>query len=111
MLHSSVFRFWLLGGFSRPVLYGTEGRRFKKEIVRKAAAQSERLYSAMVKSAKNTDSEIRTEDLIFDPTRPKQTDWEKILENVAEKLIAKKRRKKPRATKNPRKKTALKSAA
>lgn len=76
----------------RPVLYGTgeEGTKFKREIVRRAAEQSERLYAAIVKSRQSTDQTevIKGEDLLFDPTRPVHADWEKILEKAAEKLIA-----------------------
>lgn len=36
---------------------------------------------------------LRREDVVFDPTRPVQTDWEQILAKVAEKLIAAKKAK------------------
>ena len=80
----------------RPVLYGTgeAGTKLKREIVRRAAEQSERLYAAMVKERQSTDAEqVRNEDLLFDPMRPVQTDWEQVLSKVAEKLIAAKKAK------------------
>lgn len=80
----------------RPVLYGTgeAGTRLKREVVRRAAEQSERLYAAMVKERHSTDTEqVRGEDLLFDPMRPVQTDWETVLAKVAEKLIAAKKAK------------------
>ncbi len=83
----------------RPVLYGTgeAGTKLKREIVRRAAEQSERIYRAMVnqqqlnKNGESAESSFRREDVIFDPTRPVQTDWETVLAKVAEKLIAAKK--------------------
>jgi transposase len=76
----------------RPVLYGTGeyGPRLKREVLRRAAAQAERLYAAMVKerAAPDKTETVRSEDLVFDPMRPSQTDWEKVLAKVAEKLLA-----------------------
>ena len=81
----------------RPVLYGTgeAGTKFKREIVRRASEQSERLYAAIVKSRQAEDQTevIKNEDMLFDPTRPVFADWEKILEKVAEKLIARRKQK------------------
>ena len=82
----------------RPVLYGTgiEGRKFKKQVVREAAQQAERLYEAMLKINQTQTDEtepnirIKGSDLVFDPTQPKQTDWEKILKEVADRLIREK---------------------
>lgn len=82
----------------RPVLYGTgiEGRKFKKQVVREAARQAERLYEAMLKINQSDKSEeekdicLKGSDLVFDPTQPKQTDWEKILKDVADRLIREK---------------------
>jgi transposase len=63
----------------RPVLYGTgeAGTKLKREIVRRAAEQSERIYRAMVSQQHRSKTEeqsaehsIRREDAIFDPTRP-----------------------------------------
>jgi hypothetical protein len=74
------------------VLYGTGeyGPRLKREVLRRAAAQAERLYAAMVKerAAPDKTETVRSEDLVFDPMRPSQTDWEKVLAKVAEKLLA-----------------------
>ena len=82
----------------RPVLYGTgeAGSRLKREVLRRAAEQSERLYAAMVnqrKQADKTEEVFCREDLIFDPTSPKQTDWEQVLSKVAEKLIENRKKK------------------
>jgi len=85
----------------RPVLYGTgeAGTKFKREVVRLAAEQAERLYAAMVKerrsgaSAKDRSDIIKSEDLVFDPLKPVQTDWERILAKAAEKLVALKKQK------------------
>lgn len=80
----------------RPVLYGTgeAGKRLKRDVVRKAAEQAERLYAAMVKERQSTDQTavVRNEDLLFDPMHPVQTDWEKVLTKVAEKLLAAKKK-------------------
>lgn len=81
----------------RPVLYGTgeAGTKLKREIVRHAAEQAERLYAAMVKERQSTDpaQQVRNEDLLFDPMRPVHTDWEQILAKAAEKLVALKKQK------------------
>ena len=81
----------------RPVLYGTgeTGTKFKREVVRQAAAQTERLYAAMVKqrNSETKDELFHSEDLLFDPTRPVQTDWDQLLAKVAEKLIAGRKKK------------------
>ncbi|HRH45962.1 MAG TPA: hypothetical protein PKY82_30245, partial [Pyrinomonadaceae bacterium] len=65
------------------------------EVVRRAAAQTERLYAAMVKQRNSLagDEQFQSEDLLFDPTRPIQTDWEQLLAKVAEKLIAGRKKK------------------
>jgi hypothetical protein len=39
----------------------------------------------------SADPGIRREDVIFDPTRPVQTDWETVLARAAEKLSAAKK--------------------
>lgn len=87
----------------RPVLYGTgeAGTKLKREIVRRAAEQAERIYRAMVNqqhlsagnAADSAEPTLRREDVVFDPTRPVQTDWETVLAKVAEKLIAAKKSK------------------
>jgi transposase len=77
------------------VLYGTgqHGPSLKREVVRRAAEQAERLYSAMVKERASADktAAVQSEDLVFDPMKPVQTDWEKVLSKVAEKLLAAKK--------------------
>lgn len=80
----------------RHVLYGTgeAGTKLKKEIVKLAATRAERLYAALVADRKTADKEggIRSEDLVFDPLRPVQNDWDNILRNAADKLIAARRK-------------------
>lgn len=86
---------------SRPALYrlhtGGNGTKIKNQIVRSAALQAERLYEALVRQQKTKRSDpdapfIDRSDLIFDPTRPTDTDWERILAQVAEKVIGKHRK-------------------
>lgn len=85
----------------RPTLYGTgigiQGRKLKSHIAKQAAANAERLYEAIVeqrrtKLAEPSTPSISTSDLIFDPTRPSETDWEKILTTATENLIRKQKR-------------------
>lgn len=77
----------------RPVLYGTGllGTKVKRRIVREAAVRAERIYEAIVKQRQESENGIRSEDLIFDPTRPRQADWEKVLSSVAGQLIEKRK--------------------
>ena len=86
---------------SRSALYGTgigvEGRKLKSQITKQAAANAERLYEALVEQrrAKLADPSlpsINTTDLIFDPTRPSETDWEKILSQATADMIRKRKR-------------------
>jgi transposase len=79
------------------VLYGTgqHGPTLKREVVRRAAGQAERLYAAMVKErrSENQSATVKSDDLVFDPLKPVHTDWEKVLAKVAEKLLAAKKSK------------------
>jgi transposase len=88
---------------SRSALYGTgigiQGRKLKSDIAKAAALQAERLYQAIVEQrmAKLKDPSvpmIASSDLVFDPTRPNETDWEKILVACTAKLIEKHKNKK-----------------
>lgn len=88
---------------SRSALYGTgigvQGRKLKSDIAKAAAANAERLYSAIVQQRKARLDDpnaplISAADLIFDPTRPTETDWEKILSQATNKLLEKHRNKK-----------------
>jgi transposase len=84
----------------RTALYGADlgikGSTLKKEISRTAAHKAERLYQAIVqqRAAHLKDPGaaplFASDDLVFDPTQPKEVDWEKILKQAAEKLIKKK---------------------
>jgi transposase len=83
---------------SRAALYGTgigvQGRKLKSEIAAAAARQAEKLYEAIVeqRSRKLADSSapvIAARDLLFDPTRPNEYDWERILSAHAAKLLEK----------------------
>ena len=85
----------------RTALYGLRtngnGTRIKNKIVRQAALQAERLYEALVRQEQHRQSDpnamlVDRSNLIFDPTRPTETDWERILAQVAEKVIAEHRR-------------------
>ena len=86
---------------SRSALYGTgigvQGRQLKSQIAKQAAANAERLYEAIVEQrrAKLADPNvpsISSSDLIFDPTRPSETDWEKILSQATADMIRKRKR-------------------
>lgn len=85
----------------RPTLYGTgigiEGRKLKSQIAKQAAANAERLYEAIVeqRQAKLADPRvvlIANSDLVFDPTQPKETDWEQILSKATEHIVRKQKR-------------------
>ena len=80
----------------RSALYGTgvdvQGRKLKSEIAKQAAADAERLYTAIVDQRKRhlEDASVplmRTTDLVFDPTSPSETDWERILSQHTERLL------------------------
>jgi transposase len=85
----------------RPTLYGTgigiQGRKLKSQIAKQAAANAERLYEAIVEQRRTKLSDpslpiIETSNLVFDPTQPKETDWEKILSAATSDMIRKQRR-------------------
>jgi len=85
----------------RPTLYGTgigiQGRKLKSQIAKQAAANAERLYEAIVEQRKQKLADpgtalISTSDLVFDPTQPKETDWEQILSKATEDIVRKQRR-------------------
>lgn len=80
----------------RSALYGTgidiQGRKLKSEIAKQAAADAERLYAAIVDQRKRhledpSSPLIPATDLVFDPTSPTETDWERILSQHTEKLL------------------------
>ena len=82
----------------RTALYGTgigiQGRKLKGDIAKQAASHAERLYQAIVEQRKAKLSDpnaplIPATDLVFDPTRPNETDWEKILSAATAKLLEK----------------------
>jgi transposase len=88
---------------SRSALYGTgigvQGRKLKSQIAKQAAANAERLYEAIVQQRRTRLADpgmasINTSDLIFDPTRPNETDWEKILTTATTNMLRKRRRQK-----------------
>ncbi len=85
---------------SRSALYGTgigiQGRKLKSQIAKQAAVNAERLYQAIVeqrrvKLADPSIASIAASDLIFDPTRPTETDWEKILTTATASMLKKRR--------------------
>lgn len=64
----------------------------KNRIVRSASLQAERLYEALVRQQKQKCSDpdapfIDRSDLVFDPTRPTETDWDSILKQAADKIL------------------------
>ncbi len=80
----------------RSALYGTgidvQGRKLKSQIAKQAAADAERLYTAIVDQRKRhlddpTSPLIPVADLLFDPTSPRETDWERILSQHTERLL------------------------
>ncbi|MBX3282438.1 MAG: IS110 family transposase [Acidobacteria bacterium] len=80
----------------RSALYGTgidvQGRKLKSQIAKQAAADAERLYAAIVDQRKRhlddpSSPLIPSTDLVFDPTSPNETDWERILSQHTERLI------------------------
>jgi hypothetical protein len=80
----------------RSALYGLrtdgKGTKIKNQIVRQAALQAERLYEALVRQQKQKRSDpdapfIDRSDLVFDPTRPTETDWDSILKQAADKIL------------------------
>lgn len=80
----------------RSALYGTgidvQGRKLKSQIAKQAAADAERLYTAIVDQRKRhlddpSSPLIPSTDLVFDPTSPNETDWERILSQHTEKLL------------------------
>ncbi len=82
----------------RTALYGTgvgiQGRKLKGDIAKQAASHAERLYQAIVeqRAARLKDPKaplIARTDLVFDPTRPNETDWERILTEATAKALEK----------------------
>src|SRR5690606_1427755 len=80
----------------RSALYGTgidvQGRKLKSDIAKQAAADAERLYAAIVDQRKRhlddpSSPLIPSTDLVFDPTSPNETDWERILSQHTERLL------------------------
>ena len=85
----------------RPTLYGTgigiQGRKLKSQIAKQAAANAERLYEAIVeqRKAKLVDPSaplINSTNLVFDPTRPTEPDWERILSAATSDMIRRQKR-------------------
>jgi transposase len=80
----------------RSALYGTGigvgGAKLKAQIAKQAALDAERLYSAIVDQRRRhledpLVSLIPASDLVFDPTQPCETDWERILSQHTERLL------------------------
>jgi transposase len=80
----------------RSALYGTgigiQGRKLKSDIAKQAAANAERLYSAIVaQRTRHADDPtaplIPLSTLVFDPTQPNETDWERILSQTTERML------------------------
>jgi transposase len=80
----------------RSALYGTgigiQGRKLKSQITKQAALDAERLYAAIVDQRQRHLEDasvplIPASDLVFDPTSPRDTDWERILSQHTERLL------------------------
>ena len=80
----------------RSALYGTgigiQGSKLKAQITKQSALDAERLYKAIVdQRARHLQDPsapiIPASDLVFDPTRPNETDWERILSQHTERLL------------------------
>jgi hypothetical protein len=80
----------------RPALYGTgigvRGSKLKAQIAKQSALDAERIYTAIVDQRKRhledpTTPLIPSSDLVFDPTSPRETDWERILSQHTERLL------------------------
>jgi hypothetical protein len=90
----------------RPALYatgiGVQGRKLKSQIAKQAAANAERIYEAIVEQRHKRLADpsavaaIASSDLVFDPTQPNETDWEKILASATAHIIHKHRRRNPK---------------
>ena len=93
----------------RSALYGTgvgvQGRKLKSQIAKQAAADAERLYAAIVDGRKRhledpTTPLIPSTDLVFDPTSPRETDWERILSQHTERLLLRYQKREARHSKS-----------
>lgn len=76
----------------RGALYGSglQGKTLKNEIARRAAEEAEAIYEAIV-AAPGADSRPGVDGDDFDPTRPQQPHWHRVLERFAEVLADEKR--------------------
>lgn len=75
---------------SKAALYGSglQGRKVKDQISKLAAEQAEAIYQAVIEHRQvDGNSSTPTSNPGFDPTRPLSTDWQKVLEIVAEKHL------------------------
>ena len=93
----------------RSALYGTgigiQGRKLKSQIAKQAAADAERLYAAIVDQRKRhledpSSPLIPATDLVFDPTSPRETDWERILSQHTERLLLRYQKREARRSKS-----------
>ncbi len=69
-----------------------QGRKLKSQIAKQAASDAERLYSAIVDQRARHSQDplsplIAASDLVFDPTQPRETDWERILSQTTTRLL------------------------
>ena len=80
----------------RPALYGTgigvRGSKLKAQVVKQSALDAERIYTAIVDGRRRhledpSSPLIPTSDLVFDPTQPREPDWERILSQHTERLL------------------------
>jgi transposase len=92
----------------RSALYGTgidvQGRKLKSDIAKRAAADAERLYAAIVEQRRRRLADpsaplIPATDLVFDPTAPRETDWERILSQHTERMLLRHQKEQAKRTK------------
>jgi hypothetical protein len=71
----------------RSALYGSglQGRKLKGEVARRAAREAEAIYEAIV-DARAEGQVASLPEGGFDPTRPTQTDWQRVLETFAREI-------------------------
>jgi transposase len=93
----------------RSALYGTgidvQGRKLKSQIAKQAAADAERLYTAIVDQRKRHLEDpsaplVASSDLVFDTTSPRETDWERILSQHTERLLLRYQKREARCSKS-----------
>jgi transposase len=88
-------------------LYGSglQGRKLKGEVARRAAEEAEAVYAAIVETRAQGESASTDADA-FDPTRPSQPDWQRVLEAFARQAATEPETRAKTATRRSRAKAA-----